>query len=257
MDRRQLLFPRFTSISIAISAATHVGALAVVTLWSISLPDQVTFHGKQTSSPLTLQASWLEPPTPTPIEVELTPMKMASVEPVATASPTSQLALATRERAQQVVGSKPERVEPAVDEAVPEIRSTRRNDQRDSAEAEPAAAKIVKRRRTARPVVVRVKPPQRIGVDERTPPNFSVTRAPKYPPQAHALGHEGEVVLRLYVSAKGVVERVEVAESTGYAELDQAAVTAVSSWRGRPAFQGGRAVATTEKLRIRFRIPRQ
>jgi protein TonB len=252
-----LLFPRFTTTSATISAAAHVGAIAVASLWSFSVPKSAVFHGAQTISPLALQVSWLEPePLDSPV-VELNPLSEDDQPVVPTApmsSPASQLTLVTRERAEQASGQRQEAAEPMPDR-LPGERSTVRNDRRDSAKTVPAVAKIPKRQRSVRPAVVRIQPPQRVGTDDRTPPNFSVTRPPKYPAQAHALGHEGEVVLRLHVSAKGLVERVEVITSTGYPELDRAAVVAVSSWRGRPALENGRAVATTEKLRIQFRIP--
>ncbi len=56
---------------------------------------------------------------------------------------------------------------------------------------------------------------------------------PKYPPAARRRGIEGEVILLAEVGADGAVEVVSLLRSSGYAELDDAAMTAVEKWRFR------------------------
>lgn len=92
------------------------------------------------------------------------------------------------------------------------------------------------------------------GIEEKLPPDFSANRPPTYPPEAVQQRLEGTVMLRLHIASTGVVERVEVAESSGHASLDRAALDAVRQWRGIPASRGGRPVATDELLPIRFRL---
>jgi protein TonB len=92
------------------------------------------------------------------------------------------------------------------------------------------------------------------GIEEKQPPDFSSNRPPSYPPDAVRQRLEGTVILRLHISSRGVVERVEVAESSGHKLLDRAALDAVGQWRGLPASRGGRPVATVELLPIRFRL---
>lgn len=92
------------------------------------------------------------------------------------------------------------------------------------------------------------------GVEDKTPLDFSNNRPPAYPATALARSLQGTVLLRLHIAATGRVERVEIAASSGHDVLDRAAVEAVSTWRGRPAHQGGMPLASVELLPIRFRL---
>ncbi|NIM28335.1 MAG: TonB family protein, partial [Gammaproteobacteria bacterium] len=62
---------------------------------------------------------------------------------------------------------------------------------------------------------------------------------PDYPWTARARGHQGRVVLSVWVSAAGLAERLAVLHSSGYASLDRAAMEAVERWRFRPARRAG------------------
>jgi TonB family protein len=58
---------------------------------------------------------------------------------------------------------------------------------------------------------------------------------PKYPLSARVARQKGRGLFRLYVRKQtGEVTRVEVAKTTGYHLLDQAALTALRQWRLRP-----------------------
>jgi TonB family protein len=81
-------------------------------------------------------------------------------------------------------------------------------------------------------------------------PASIITRMPpRYPPQAVRQGHEGTVTLQLAVSASGQLSDVDVDTTSGYRELDKAAVDSVLSWRFLPATRGGIGEAS------RFRVP--
>ena len=67
-------------------------------------------------------------------------------------------------------------------------------------------------------------------------------------------GEQGDVVLEIEVSASGSVERVAVVASSGYPELDEAASRAAKAARFEPAKSGGRAVASTARLTLTFRL---
>ncbi len=58
---------------------------------------------------------------------------------------------------------------------------------------------------------------------------------PIYPPEAGRLGQQGSVLLSVHVAADGRVTAVDVAKSSGYPLLDEAARKAVAAWRYRPA----------------------
>jgi periplasmic protein TonB len=75
---------------------------------------------------------------------------------------------------------------------------------------------------------------------------------PAYPENARNKGWEGTVKLQILVSTEGRVEDVRVVASSGYAELDQAALRAVRAWRFSPALQKGTPVAAWATLPITF-----
>lgn len=69
---------------------------------------------------------------------------------------------------------------------------------------------------------------------ERTPP--------AYPATARRLGEEGTVVLRVELDETGAVAAARVATGSGHARLDEAALSAVKTWRCRPALRDSRPV---------------
>lgn len=78
-----------------------------------------------------------------------------------------------------------------------------------------------------------------------------------YPPALYQQGIEGSVTLRLFVDDKGgvVPESTQVAESSGYAEFDSAAVAGVPRMRFAPAQRDGRPVALAFTQPVHFRKP--
>jgi TonB family protein len=76
-----------------------------------------------------------------------------------------------------------------------------------------------------------------------------------YPTDLYQQQVEGTVVLRLHIDENGTLapDSTRVAESSGYAGLDSAALRAVPEMRFAPARRGGQAVATTFLLPVHFR----
>jgi len=101
------------------------------------------------------------------------------------------------------------------------------------------------------PVVERPAPKQ-AKVD--APPRPRKAIRPDYPKGARQRGEQGDVVLEIRVGADGIVERVEVAESSGHPELDEAAVRAAKAARFSPARAGRESVASTARLTLTFRL---
>ena len=62
---------------------------------------------------------------------------------------------------------------------------------------------------------------------------------PRYPKEAADAKHEGVVVLLLLVGADGVVEQASIDMSSGYPELDAAAIAAGSRWHFNPRVEHG------------------
>lgn len=104
------------------------------------------------------------------------------------------------------------------------------------------------------PVMV---PPQRAEQGARfdhLPRKLATNPAPPYPADAYAQGLEGRVQLLVQIDARGRVQALEIAKSSGVASLDAAAVKAVRKWRFVPAERAGQPVAASVKVPVRFSI---
>lgn len=77
---------------------------------------------------------------------------------------------------------------------------------------------------------------------------------PSYPPQSKRRHEEGTVLLRVYVSASGLPEKIELNMSSGWPRLDQAALDTVRNWRFVPANQGGKPVTAWVNVPINFSL---
>ncbi|MBE0503221.1 MAG: energy transducer TonB [Desulfuromonadales bacterium] len=89
--------------------------------------------------------------------------------------------------------------------------------------------------------------------DNYTAPEYLVGEKPPYPKQAERKGWAGTVILNLSINAKGEVEQVGIAKSSGYRLLDQQARQSVGAWRFKPARRNGIATAVTVQQPIIFR----
>jgi protein TonB len=88
--------------------------------------------------------------------------------------------------------------------------------------------------------------------------SLSVTRRvePVYPPASRRLDEEGVVRLRVLVDERGRPQEVQVAKSSGFDRLDQAAVTAVRRWQFSPAMQASGAVTAWTQVNVVFKLDR-
>jgi|GEM_PF-517686 len=77
---------------------------------------------------------------------------------------------------------------------------------------------------------------------------------PLYPQLSRKLREQGTVVLQLTVLASGKVADVTVANSSGYARLDKAALLAVQHWRYQPAQRAGKAIDYRYRQRVEFSL---
>jgi protein TonB len=90
------------------------------------------------------------------------------------------------------------------------------------------------------------------------PPVVTNENSPvKYPPALFQQNVEGVVMLRLFVDSAGRVrpESTRIAEASGIAGLDSAALAGVRDMRFVPARRNGRPVGTTFLQPVRFRRP--
>ncbi|HEY0682522.1 MAG TPA: energy transducer TonB [Steroidobacter sp.] len=77
---------------------------------------------------------------------------------------------------------------------------------------------------------------------------------PAYPPAARRAGEEGTVRLKVLVDEKGRPRDVTVANSSGFARLDQAAIEAVRKWRFVAATDGANPISAWTQVAITFRL---
>jgi len=78
--------------------------------------------------------------------------------------------------------------------------------------------------------------------------------APGYPPLSRKLREEGQVLLRVRVTAEGRAEQVNLHRSSGYERLDERALQTVRQWKFMPARQGGKPVDAWVIVPIQFSL---
>jgi protein TonB len=77
---------------------------------------------------------------------------------------------------------------------------------------------------------------------------------PTYPPASRRAGEEGTVRLRVFVDERGRPQDVQVAQTSGFARLDDAAKQAVKRWRFQAATDGTGPIATWTQVAITFKL---
>ena len=76
---------------------------------------------------------------------------------------------------------------------------------------------------------------------------------PPYPSAASAASHQGTVVLLMTVSVQGDVVAATIVQSSGYSDLDQAAMSwVVAHWKYRPAVIAGTPAASQTEAAVKF-----
>jgi len=75
-----------------------------------------------------------------------------------------------------------------------------------------------------------------------------------YPHVALLNRQEGTVVVRLLVLRSGEVGDVNLVRSSGYPQLDAAALIGTGNWRYLPAIRDGKPVSAEVEVAIRFRL---
>ena len=79
---------------------------------------------------------------------------------------------------------------------------------------------------------------------------------PIYPKRYQRRSIEGTVLIKLLVNEQGIVTQVDVVESSGFRQMDQAAVNAAKQWVFKPKQKGGRTVKSWLKLPVKFQVNR-
>lgn len=79
---------------------------------------------------------------------------------------------------------------------------------------------------------------------------------PPYPDSAQVNGEEGTVQLDVYVRPNGHAAKVRISQSSGFNDLDLAAVQGVLNWHYIPAERGGDLVPDWTTVKVEFQLPR-
>jgi protein TonB len=103
---------------------------------------------------------------------------------------------------------------------------------------------------------------QNVQSVQKTPPAITApasigrahTCANEYPALATRLGHQGKVTLAFHIATDGSVKDASVVDSSGYDELDQAAISCASKWRYKPAIQNGQPIEVPWKTVVNYNL---
>ncbi len=102
------------------------------------------------------------------------------------------------------------------------------------------------------------RPPPSVAPAPVTPPRSDAAYLnnprPAYPLAARRRGDQGTVLIRVVVNVEGLAASVGIEKTSGYPALDEAALTAVKSWRFVPARQGGQAIESPYVVPVVFRL---
>jgi len=86
------------------------------------------------------------------------------------------------------------------------------------------------------------------------PPKAIVQKAPVYPEIAKKVGMEGTTFIKALLDLDGSIMRVVILKSSGFPQLDTAAVRCVLDWKFSPALQNKRPVRVWVGAPIRFSL---
>lgn len=85
-------------------------------------------------------------------------------------------------------------------------------------------------------------------------PAYLNNTPPTYPPTARQAGQQGLVLLWVAINERGSVADLRLQRSSGFPELDAAALSAVRAWRFRPAVRSEVPVPAAIRVPVRFQL---
>ena len=93
---------------------------------------------------------------------------------------------------------------------------------------------------------------RRQEIDEEPAFRASSCGAPHYPANAVRDHHQGTTMLRVLIATEGTAKAIETEKTSGFAELDAAAIRSVKCWRFTPKVKAGRALDSWAIVPIKF-----
>lgn len=224
MQKRWQSNPRGLVFALAVAGVVHAGVL-------IKLPADL-FAGRHAAQapPVALVLLTAPAPVSQPSPVAKTvppPQRPARTVPERKPAPVKKTLREVRvPKAQRSIAASPQRDVPPV-----------------IADEEPPAAG---------PTVVADNAP----VAPRVGAAYLANTPPDYPRMLLKRGIEGDVLVRAQVQPDGHCSEVQLVESSGHRQFDQAALSAVRDWRFVPASSGSHAVMAWVDVPIEFRVHR-
>ena len=192
------------------------------------------------------------PPKPEPLKPEPTPLKPEPTpppkpEPVKPPAPDPDpLKKQAEEKARQAALLKKQ-----AEEKTRAAAMQKEKDRQRELAKKRVAEKMRKDRAAKAAAAKRAAEAKRVAVK----PASVSRKSPKYPSSSRRAGHQGTTIITFVVGTSGRVTSAQVTKSSGHAALDQAAISAVRTWRFTPARSGlGHAVPYTYKQSIPFRL---
>jgi protein TonB len=76
-----------------------------------------------------------------------------------------------------------------------------------------------------------------------------------YPDSARAAGEQGTVLIDVLVRPSGHASKFKVAQSSGFGDLDEAALESVMNWHYVPAVRDGDKVTDWATVKVVFQLP--
>jgi TonB family protein len=79
--------------------------------------------------------------------------------------------------------------------------------------------------------------------------------APEYPDLAQTNGEVGDVVIGVLVNSSGRAMKLRIDQTSGFTDLDNAAIEGAANWHYIPAIVGGDTTTSWMKVKIHFQPP--
>jgi len=87
-----------------------------------------------------------------------------------------------------------------------------------------------------------------------TQPTFALQAQHVYPPEAARRHQQGVVVLMLYISGSGTLDKVEIVKSSGFPLLDEAAIREMKHSQFQPAMDGAIPIHSRAQASVTYRL---
>ena len=224
---------------LAVSVLVHAGAVLLAL-------SGVASHVHQRREPVPLAVTLLPPPSPP------SPAPVAMPAPVAAPAPEPKPkplpAPKPAPRPAPVVRPKPA-APPPLARSEPAVREQEPATQAPAVSREPAPVA------PAAPPAPPAPAPEPVRTGVAISASYAASnRPPVQPARSLRNGEQGKVILRVMVQADGSAGEVQVRTSSGFPLLDEAARSAVQTWRFNPATSDGKPIAEWYLVPIIFKL---